>query len=57
MSRFKWTHLTHNNVFKIWRAAKCEVRGAMFVCCLFVTLLAGTAREEKPALQGVAPRR
>lgn len=56
MTGVERTHPTHNDVFEIWRAAESEVRGAALVCRLLVALLAGAAREEEPALQGVAPR-
>lgn len=55
MSGVKGTHSTHNNVFKIGRAAQGQVCATALVCHLLVALVAGSAREEEPALQGVAP--
>lgn len=55
MSRVKWTHFTHNDVFEARRAAEDKVCATALIGRLLIALLAGTAREEKPALQGVAP--
>lgn len=49
------THSTYNDVFEIGRAAEDKVGAPALICRLLVPLLAGASREEKPALQGVAP--
>lgn len=56
MSGVKRAHSTYNDVLEIWRAAEGEVGASVLVCRLLVALLACAAREEEPALQGVAPR-
>lgn len=56
MSGVQRAHSAYNDVFEIWGAAKDEVRATSLVRRLLVTLLAGAARQEEPALQGVAPR-
>lgn len=56
MSGDERAHSAYNDVFEIWRAAQGEVCPSTFICCLLITILAGSPREEKPALQGVAPR-
>lgn len=56
MSGVERTHVAYDDVFEIWRAAKDQVCATTLICRLLITLLAGASREEKPALQGVAPR-
>ena len=41
---------------EVCRAGEQEVGGSPLVCDLVVVLVAGTAREEEPALETLAPR-
>lgn len=51
------TDALHQYGAEICGARQHEVGGAPLVCCLVVTLVAGTAREEEPALEPLAPCR
>lgn len=46
----------HCYVAEICGTGQEEVGGTPFVCSLFVVLVTGTAREEEPALETLAPR-
>lgn len=51
------TDALHRYGAEICGAGQHEVGGAPLVCCLVVTLVAGAAREEEPALEPLAPCR
>lgn len=43
-------------VAEVCGAGQEEVGGTSLICCLFVVLMTGTARQEKPVLQTLTPR-
>lgn len=57
MSGLKTSYSANSDVSEVGRAAKNQVRAAALVCLLLVALAAGSAGEEEPTLQGVAPCR
>lgn len=46
----------HGYVAEIRGAGQEEVGGTPLICSLFIVLVTGTAREEEPALETLAPR-
>lgn len=49
------SNMAHCDVAEVCRAGQEEVGGAPLICCLVIVLVAGTAREEEPSLETLAP--
>lgn len=55
MGGVQWPHVAHVYIAEVCRAGQEEVGGPALVCGLVVVLVTGTARQEEPALQTLAP--
>lgn len=55
MGWVEWADLPHCYVTEVCSAGQEEVGGTPLVCSLFIVLVTGTARQEEPALETLAP--